>query len=279
MTGVFARLARAWTLAPTLHSPVHYNRCMLPRIAIPLPHSGDSEYAERALPQYVHAVEMAGGEAVRIPLDLPQAEVMKLIEACDGVLLPGSKSDVDPAKYGASKDPHTALADSRRDAVDELLLQNAYATRKPIFGICYGLQILNVYRGGTLLQHIESGINHEAGRAVAIAHTVEVDAGSRLRGIVAPDMSGKPTIGVNSSHHQSAQAAGNGLCIVARCPQDGIIEALEGTSPDHFVVAVQWHPERSVEDDEASRAIFRSLVDAAQMRPGTTAREHAIRRV
>ena len=71
---------------------------MLPRIAIPLPHSGDSEYAERALHQYVHAVEMAGGEAVRIPLDLSQAEVLKLIEACDGVLLPGSKADVDPAK-------------------------------------------------------------------------------------------------------------------------------------------------------------------------------------
>ena len=252
---------------------------MPPRIAIPLPHSGDAEYAERALPQYVRAVEMAGGEAVRIPLDFPQAEVMKLIAACDAVLLPGSKADVDPAKYGASKDPHTALADSRRDSVDELLLRDAYATRKPILGICYGLQILNVYRGGTLLQHIESGINHEAGRAVAIAHTVEVDAGSTLGGIVAPDTSGKQTIAVNSSHHQSAQAAGDGLRVVARCPQDGIIEGLEGTSPDHFVVAVQWHPERSVEDDEASRAIFRSLVDAAQMRPGTTAREHAVRKV
>ncbi len=281
MTGVFARLARAWTLAPTLHSRVHYNRCMLPRIAIPLPHSGDAEYSERALPQYVRAVEMAGGEAVRIPLDLLPAEVLKLIEACDGVLLPGSKADVDPAKYGASRDPHTALADSGRDIVDEFLLRDAYATRKPILGICYGLQILNVYRGGTLLQHIESPINHEAGRAVAIAHTVEVDAGSTLGGIVAPDMSGKTRqpIAVNSSHHQSAQAAGDGLRVVARCPQDGIIEALEGTSPDHFVVAVQWHPERSVEDDEASRAIFRSLVDAAQVRPGTTAREQQIRKV
>jgi len=278
MTGVFARLARAWTLAPTLHSRVHYNRCMLPRIAIPLPHSGDAEYAERALPQYVHAVEMAGGEAVRIPLDLSQAEVLKLIEACDGVLLPGSKADVDPAKYSASRDPHTALADSGRDIVDEFLLRDAYATRKPILGICYGLQILNVYRGGTLLQHIESPINHEAGRAVAIAHTVEVDAGSTLGGIVAPDMSGKhtsgkQTIAVNSSHHQSARAAGDGLRVVARCPRDGIIEALEGTSPDHFVVAVQWHPERSVEEDAASRAIFRSLVDAAKVRPGTTTRE------
>jgi putative glutamine amidotransferase len=69
---------------------------------------------------------------------------------------------------------------------------------------------------------------------------------------------------VNSSHHQSAEAIGNGLRIVGRCPDDGIIEAIEGTSPDHFVIAVQWHPERSVDQDEPSRAIFRALVDAAQ---------------
>jgi putative glutamine amidotransferase len=69
---------------------------------------------------------------------------------------------------------------------------------------------------------------------------------------------------VNSSHHQSAETIGEGLRIVARCPQDGIIEAIEGTSPDHFVLAVQWHPERSVEDDEGSRAIFRALVEAAR---------------
>ena len=72
------------------------------------------------------------------------------------------------------------------------------------------------------------------------------------------------SIAVNSSHHQSAEAIGEGLRIVARCPQDGIIEAIEGTSPDHFVLAVQWHPERSVEDDEGSRAIFRALVEAAR---------------
>jgi putative glutamine amidotransferase len=69
---------------------------------------------------------------------------------------------------------------------------------------------------------------------------------------------------VNSSHHQSAESIGEGLRIVARCPQDGIIEAVEGTSPDHFVLAVQWHPERSVEDDKRSRAIFRALVEAAR---------------
>ena len=76
----------------------------------------------------------------------------------------------------------------------------------------------------------------------------------------------KLALPVNSSHHQSADVVGDGLRIGARCREDGVIEALEGTSPDHFVLAVQWHPERSVDNDEASRAIFRALVEAAAER-------------
>jgi putative glutamine amidotransferase len=233
---------------------------MAPRIAIPIPHSGDPEYADRALPQYERAVVMAGGEPVRIPLDQPAAEVVKLIEGCDAVLLPGSKADVDPTRYDAPKHPQTAAADSKRDAVDAFLLQDAYNMHKPILGICYGLQILNVYRTGALIQHIESPVNHAAGRTVPIAHNVEIDQGSKLGKIV-----GAAVVPVNSSHHQAAAVVGNGLRVVARCPQDGVIEALEGTSPDHFVLAVQWHPERSAENDEPSRAIFRALVEAAQV--------------
>jgi putative glutamine amidotransferase len=237
---------------------------MRPRIAIPVPHSGDSEYAARAIPQYEHAVEMAGGEPVRIPLDAPPDKVMQLVESCSGVVLPGSKADVDPAKYKSVKHPETAAADLKRDAVDELLLDDAYKSRKPVLGICYGLQILNVYRTGTLLQHIESAINHAIGRKVPLAHDVEIAGGSKLGAIVGGGSNGTITIPVNSSHHQSAELPGEGLRIVARSPQDGVIEALESTSPDHFVLAVQWHPERTVEDDEPSRAIFRALVEAAQ---------------
>jgi putative glutamine amidotransferase len=241
-------------------------KAMPPRIAIPVPHS-EREYAERSLPQYERAVEKAGGEPVRIPLDLPPLETMRLIEGCDAVLLPGSKADVDPKKYDAPRHPRTAAADTSRDTVDELLLQDAYHKRKPILGICYGLQILNVHRTGTLLQHIESSVNHAAGRQVPIAHKVEVDPGSKLAKIVASGaktpLSGIP---VNSSHHQAAKVVGDGLRVVARCPDDGVIEALEGTSLNHFVLAVQWHPERSVDDDERSRVIFRALVEAAQER-------------
>jgi putative glutamine amidotransferase len=234
---------------------------MRPRIAIPVPHSNE-EYAARALPQYEHAVEMAGGEPVRIPLDQPPAQVMKLIERCDAVLLPGSKADVDPAKYDRPRDLRTHASDAGRDTVDELLLQDAYNMRKPLLGICYGLQSLNVYRTGTLVQHIESKINHEAGRQVSVAHSVEVEPGSRLAEILGESRK----LPVNSSHHQSAEVIGDGLRAVAKCAEDDVVEAVEGTAADHFVLAVQWHPERSVDEDEPSRAIFRALVEAARTR-------------
>jgi putative glutamine amidotransferase len=245
---------------------------MPPRIAIPMPHSIDREYAERAIPQYERAVEQAGGEPVRIPLDRTAAEVMKIVEHCDGVLLPGSNADVDPARFGAPRSPRTAAADPRRDAVDDLLLQDAYNGRKPVLGICYGLQSLNVYRNGSLIQHIpdflpedlRKRVDHEAGKKVAVAHAVEIEKDSRLAEILGAG--NKFVIPVNSSHHQSASTIGNGLHIAARCPDDGIIEALEGTAPDHFVLAVQWHPERSVDEDEPSRAIFRALIKAAEAR-------------
>ena len=277
---------------------------MPPRIAIPMPHSIDLEYAERAIPQYERAVTQAGGEPVRIPLDQTSADVMKILERCAAVLLPGSKADIDPARFGAPRSAHTATADPLRDAVDELLLQDAYTLRKPVLGICYGLQSLNVYHAGSLIQHIpdflpedlRSRVNHEAGKKIAVAHAVEIQDDSRLAQVLCGDshlrlsmgaklggvdgrgfsrMAGKSdgtvgsyseskfTLPVNSSHHQSADKIGEGLRISARCPDDGIIEALEGTAPDHFVLAVQWHPERSIDTDEPSRAIFRALIDAA----------------
>jgi putative glutamine amidotransferase len=252
-------------------------KTIAPRIAVPVPHSGDREYAERALPQYEDAVRGAGGEPVRIELEQTPAEVRKQMERCDAVLLPGSKADLDPQKYGAERHAKTAASDAKRDMVDQVLLEDAYATRKPVLGICYGLQSLNVYRAGSLVQHIESAINHSAGRTVARAHTVEIEAESRLAAIVGAAVGATKTVAVNSSHHQAADAAGDGLRVVARSAEDGIVEALEGTAPGHFVLAVQWHPERSVNDGaelaESARAIFRALVEAARARRAELAKE------
>jgi len=257
-------------------------KTIAPRIAIPVPHSEDREYAERALPQYEEAVRGAGGEPVRIELDQSPAQAMKQIECCDAVLLPGSKADVDPQKYGAACHEKTASSDAKRDMMDELLLRDAYKQRKPVLCICYGLQTLNVCRAGTLVQDIESTIfdskvnsskiNHSAGRTVPRAHTVEIDPESRLAKIVGT----AKALPVTSSHHQSADRVGDGLRVVARA-EDGIIEALEGTAPGHFVLAVQWHPERSVNEGpelaESARAIFRAFVEAANAKRAEIAKK------
>jgi putative glutamine amidotransferase len=244
----------------------NHPKTSVPRIAIPVPHSGDREYAGRAMPQYEAAVRQAGGEPVRIELNQSDAEVVKQVERCDGILLPGSKADVAPESYHAARNDKTDPADARRDAVDRLLLQDAYGQRKPVLGICYGLQSLNVFRSGTLVQDIESKIDHAAGRAVPKAHTVTIEPNSLLAEVIGSNSS-LNVVPVNSSHHQSADKIGKGLRVVASCSEDGVIEAVEGTAPEHFVLAVQWHPERSVNDAPelagSAKAIFRAFVAAA----------------
>lgn len=244
---------------------------MKPRVAIPVPNS-NGEYSQRTLPEYKYAVELAGGEAIEIPLNLTNAEAAQLIKTCDAVLLPGSPADVDPQKYGETRQAQTANADPARDNVDELLLQDAFNMRKPLLGICYGLQSLNVWRTGTLVQHIDSSIVHAPPKATPkteqIMHDAVVDSGSRLGKIVraaVKEVGGERiTVRVNSSHHQAVDVAGDGLKVVARSPKDGIIEAVEGTSNDQWVVGVQWHPERMVAHDAISRALFEALIAAAR---------------
>jgi len=234
-----------------------------PRIALPEPCSYDLEYSNRALPAYLKAVEAAGGEPVVIPLTSSPEEIAKTLAGCSAVLLPGSKADVDPQKYSSPRIAHTAPADPLRDAADELLLQDAYNLRKPVFGICYGLQALNVWRSGTLVQHIESKVNHTAGARVEVAHNVKIEPDSLLASVAAASTTER-LIPVNSSHHQSADAVGDGLRVTARCLEDDVIEALEGTQPGHRVIAVQWHPERGFERDAVSASLFRELVQAAR---------------
>ena len=240
---------------------------MKPRIAIPVPNSKRPLYVGVALPQYECAVRSAGGEPVIIEVNATNAEIAQAVKLCDGVLLPGSPADVDPEKYGARRHRKTAPSDAFRDNADELLLQDAYNMRKPVFGICYGLQSLNVWRTGTLDQELPEGVKHEAGRKVEQAHQVRVAPDSKL-GEILRDAGALPAgdelvMPVNSSHHQAAEVLGDGLRLAAWCSEDGVKEAVEGTATDHFVLGVQWHPERTYENDAASRALFRAFVRAA----------------
>jgi len=240
---------------------------MKPRIAIPVPNSRRPDYVARALPQCEHAIRAAGGEPVIIPITASNAEIAQAVKSCDAVLLPGSPADVDPEKYGAERHPKTAPADAFRDNVDELLLQDAYNMRKPVLGICYGLQSLNVWRTGTLAQELPAGVKHEAGKSVARAHRIRVEPGSKLASILqeadALPATGEPLIPVNSNHHHAPATLGDGLKLVAWCPEDGVKEAVESAAPDHFVLGVQWHPERTYDSEPASQALFAAFIQAA----------------
>jgi putative glutamine amidotransferase len=228
-----------------------------PRIAIPEPTLHDHEYNERSWPQYAQAIAASGGVPVKIPLSASPAEVARLASSCEGVLLPGSGADVDPQKYGQERIQECAPADPAREAVDELLMQDAANLHKPLFGICYGLQSWNVWRGGTLVQDLHTGVDHKPGRSVIEAHRTSLEAGSRVEKIA-----GRTEVAVNSSHHQAIDRPGDGLRIVGRSILDGVIEAVEG-SGEQYVVGVQWHPERTFESDATSRALFSAFVTAA----------------
>jgi putative glutamine amidotransferase len=236
-----------------------------PRIAIPVPTAKQPEYNDRAWPQYAAAVEHFGAEAVAIPLDLSPEKLANLITSCQGVLLPGSPADVNPARYGQERLPETAEPDPAREDVEELLLQDAYNLHKPLLALCYGLQSLNTWRTGTLVQDLSSDPVNHRNRKAPLAHSVAIDPASRLAEIVrdSPEVTRSGDflhLPVNSSHHQAVGIAGDGLRIVARCPEDGVIEAVEGFPPSHFVLGIQWHPERGFDSSPASQKIFERFV-------------------
>jgi putative glutamine amidotransferase len=251
---------------------------MTPRIAIPIPTSTDVAYNQSSFPQYAAAVERSGGMPVEIPLNCTPVQIANLINTCQAILLPGSPADVNPQKYGQDAIPECAPADRPRENVDELLIQDAHNLYKPILAICFGLQSLNVWRGGTLVQHLAPlPVNHSAGKAVAVAHAAAIAPDSLLATLLtseeAPRQDKFLRLPINSSHHQAIGIPGDGLRVSARCPQDAVIEAVEGGqasegSSAHFVIGTQWHPERSYDISPASKALFdRFIAEAAAWTP------------
>ena len=250
---------------------------MKPRIAIPVPTSTDIPYNDRSWPAYAAAVSASGGEPVKLDLTATPAEILALARSCQGVCLPGSPADVDPA---------TSPADPAREAADNILLEDAADHAKPVLGICFGVQSLNVWRGGWLIQDLTPmPVNHSAGSKVAIAHTALVAENTLLASLVKPgeavETDGFLRLPINTSHHQCVAAPGDGLRIVARSPEDGVIEAVEN-DPDRkpsqsqdahkpqFLLGVQWHPERSFDISATSRNLFARLVAEAAKIPTNT---------
>ncbi len=237
------------------------------RIAIPEPSSADTEYNQRALPPYLVALHSAGAVPIPVPLHERPDRIARLLATTHGVLLPGSRYDVDPQRFGEAAIPECGPADAVRTVADELLLADAFNLGKPVLGICHGAQTLNVYRNGSLIQDLKTvlktPVNHAPGRDVVEAHPVEIAAGSRLAQLL-PKAEGS-VARVNSSHHQAIRNVGRDLRVTAVSPEDGVVEAVELDSPDHFVLAVQWHPERTYTVSPLSRAIFAAFVQAASI--------------
>jgi putative glutamine amidotransferase len=235
-------------------------------IAIPEPTSTDSAYNQRSLPPYLAALHSAGMTPVLVPLHERQDRVARVLLTVQGILLPGSRYDVDPERYGETRIPECGPTDPARTAVDELLLQDAFNLHKPILAICAGLQSLNVWRNGTLIQHLTTSVDHSPGREVLDAHSIQISPGSRLAAILPASLAlpGEQlkTV-VNSSHHQAIRSVGDTLIVSAVSHVDNTIEAVELDSRSHFVVAVQWHPERTYTHSAFSRALFSAFAQAA----------------
>jgi putative glutamine amidotransferase len=212
---------------------------------------------------YSEAIEAAGGTPVHISL-IPEPDyIASVMGQLDGVLLPGSDSDVDPVRYG--REPHPLLGNVHpiKDATDLLLLDELEKRRLPLLAICFGMQILNVHRGGTLIQDIPSqmpeAIKHEQGAPrERPSHRVRLLEGSKLAGLA----NGDEAL-VNSHHHQAIETVGRDL-VAAAWTSDGLIEALEDPREDRFAMAVQWHPELGWEQDSFSLALFDSFVSEAR---------------
>ncbi len=214
--------------------------------------------------RYAHTVAAAGGLPVLVPL-LPEdpATLRGMYDRLDGVFIPGGV-DMDPSTFHEA--PHAKLGriDPPRDATELLLARWAMEDGKPLFGLCRGLQVINVALGGTLHQDLESempgAIKHDyfpnAGfTREHLAHDVRIESSSRLGRIV-----GEQRLPVNSMHHQGVRTLGAGLTATAFA-SDGLIEALESDSPN-YVMAVQWHPEALADRDEKMAALFHSFIQA-----------------
>ena len=212
---------------------------------------------------YSEMVEVCGGIPVHLGL-IPKAEyIAEALAACDGVLLPGSNTDMDPHHYGEEPHPKLGTVIPEKDLTDRLVLDEVERRNLPLLGLCFGMQALNVHRGGTLIQDIGSQvkncIKHEQGApATRVSHSLKIEKGSLLAGLPSVKAA-KTTVRVNSSHHQAVAKLGKNLKAIAWA-SDGVIECVNDTRKGRFALGVQWHPELTAPADRFSQEIFEIFI-------------------
>lgn len=213
---------------------------------------------------YSEALEYFGAMPVLLPLIPKHEYISSIVKKLDGILLPGSDTDVDPYYFGEDPHPRLKKVIPEKDETDLLLLDEAEKINLPVLAICFGMQVLNVFRGGTLFQDIEAQvqncIKHEQGIPLERnSHQINFPLENSLISSLVPEEKRK-NIKVNSHHHQAIRLVGNDLEATA-FSSDGVIECLEDKREDRFVLAVQWHPELSYKDDDLSKGIFQSFIN------------------
>ncbi len=246
-----------------------------PRVGIPWRTSHEEAHRiTNKLQYYFAAVVAAEARPVYVSLQLSPNELAAQIRDLDAFVLPGAPTDVNPALYGAARHLKTHDADVNREKTDFSIIEHAFASAKPVLAICYGCQSLNVCLGGSLYQDITSElhtkIEHSREGLPADApdpiHPARIDLGGEIAQLAA--ISGHANqndafdVQINTSHHQSVRDLGRGLRVAAVAP-DGVIEAVEHEPHKHWVVGVQWHPER-MKGDPFAAALFRALVQVTR---------------
>lgn len=209
--------------------------------------------------EYVRAIREAGAVPLLIPAGAGEAELQTLMARADAVIFSGGP-DYPPEFYGAEPHPETRVMVRVRAESDLRLAQRVLReTRRPVLGICGGLQLVNIALGGRLIQHVERPTVHRAEGDETALHPIRTLAGTRLRSLL-----GAEELTVNSFHHQAADPATVPPALrVAAVAEDGTVEALEGVDDSRFLMLVQWHPEAMPDADHRAR-IFGALVAAAR---------------
>lgn len=212
---------------------------------------------------YSEALTALGAVPVHISLIPDSDYIENVLSDLDGILLPGSDSDVDPLKFNEEPHPKLKTVVPEKDETDLMVLRSCEAHKIPVLAICFGMQVLNVSRGGSLIQDIdsqtESSVKHDQGIPLdRNSHSIEANGDGILSRLIT-----NGSAFVNSHHHQAVKQAGENLKITAWA-KDGIVECIEDTREGRFALGVQWHPELSWKTDALSKGIFSEFENAAR---------------
>lgn len=218
--------------------------------------------AGEAVPaDYLDGLRRAGALPIVAAGERGDAEA--LVRRVDGVMLIGG-ADVDPARYGQEPHPSVYGLDPRRDDFELALAAAAMSAEVPMLAICRGVQVLNVARGGTLLQHLPdldgTGPHRPENGELQVLHRVLIEPGTRLEKLAGGTASLEDC---PSAHHQAIGDVGEGLVVTARS-EDGVVEGVETPPDEGWCLGIQWHPERTAREDQAQQALFDGFVAACE---------------